>query len=1258
LRGFFRWCLLWLTPGLVLLLVLICGFVAWVVGSEPGTRWALRTAISQVDGHVGRVDGTIWRGLKVGELSIDLPAADIRINDLELQVEWRDLLDSRRLHATNLSVGLLDLDVLKDAEEEPRGEPFSIPAIPFRIALDRVYLGALDLKLDGEPLLLDVRDLQASLSLTESEGQLVFQNLNLGRDGILADIEGEFRLLELADPWPLTLHIETRAHTEEPDSPLCLRHFMPELPQPEGPSHPVTDVAGISSACALDLTINATGSLDDLAVHLAGEGQDLDLDLKVQLAPRAGFPLKQGQLDLALGDGSTLKADVAWNMVERDGLTQDHVTGWVNADRLNFQLLAGEAVPPGMLSAKLDFDAHLLDHREPLSATVHLDVKPESRWNEQAVSGAVHGTIVNVAPLEKRRDELAAGTLWQSLRLPELKLDLRVGQQSVKAEGSLGVPGSRVDIDADMTQLAQLWPGLPGGVEVNGWLGGSLSEHELDLRANYRPDQTVENRLGSAPIDAHVALRGAWGALDSVAGREGWRGRLTELEVSHAGLGLDLGAPMELSFAPGVAATAAPIAPAVVSNNETTAEVSSQHTDASEGQRTEATGGLRTEVTEGQPIGASEGQHTDVSDQLPTDVSRDRPAQDWFVRLGPTSVTLRLPSGSEAEVTHEYSSVGPGRWETRGGVDRLVLSPPIVQELQALVPAESDDSRGRVIVAGDDGYSAVEIVFDADWDLRFSGALAGTVELRRLSGDFIVPAEPEFPLGLQDMDLVITATPTGATASRINANIDITTEKMGGIKGSGTAVLRTTPEGGWAVDATPRSFSLLADINDMSWVSIFTGDLMEIGGVLQADVQGNARADGTWQTQGTVSGREIRVIRIDDGVRLLDGELAARLEGDRFILEKLRFPARLRVTPDEWRTAEWVSTNPDAKDGHLTISGSWLLSESIGAVDIELYRYPIVQRSDRYAMVTGKLTVDAPLPVFTLSGELVADAGWIDLDMLSSVPTLDSDVVVIRSGGRAPKESAPMDVNLDLSIDLGPRFYITGYGVNSGLVGQMRLIMREGRLTAEGALRTRGGAIEIYGQRVQLRRGTITFQGDVTNPVLNIEALRTGGAVEAGVRVAGTAKRPRIDLVSYPEVSDVQKLSWLLLGRGPDDSGGDAALLFSVGTSFLGDGEPFYRKFGIDELTMRSGELGSTGSILPVESVVRGLDSGTSNIENQFIVASRRLTDGITASIEQALSDTGTVGRLSYRLARGLSAQLSVGTVNGLALIYRTFFMD
>src|SRR3546814_18195656 len=115
-------------------------------------------------------------------------------------------------------------------------------------------------------------------------------------------------------------------------------------------------------------------------------------------------------------------------------------------------------------------------------------------------------------------------------------------------------------------------------------------------------------------------------------------------------------------------------------------------------------------------------------------------------------------------------------------------------------------------------------------------------------------------------------------------------------------------------------------------------------------------------------------------------------------------------------------------------------------------------------------------------------------------------------------------------------------------------MMSQGKLTAMGALRTRGGAIEAYGQRLQLRRGTITFQGDIASPVLDIEALRTGLAVQAGVRVAGPAKRPRIDLVSYPSVREIEKISWLLLGHGPHASGGDSSRCFSGWTSFLGGG--------------------------------------------------------------------------------------------------------
>jgi translocation and assembly module TamB len=411
---------------------------------------------------------------------------------------------------------------------------------------------------------------------------------------------------------------------------------------------------------------------------------------------------------------------------------------------------------------------------------------------------------------------------------------------------------------------------------------------------------------------------------------------------------------------------------------------------------------------------------------------------------------------------------------------------------------------------------------------------------------------------------------------------------------------------------------------------------------------------------GPLSGRDLRLLIVDQGVRLLDGTLQAHFDGTQLRLDHLRFPAVRRVTPKEWRTATWVAENPDAQNGDLDVSGVWDLIDSEGQAEVAFRRYPVLQRSDRYAMISGALQIRATLPQIHVGGKITADAGWFDLDMLNAIPSLDGDVVVLKPGEQNPLEPAapPLDLGVDLTVDLGPRFYLTGFGLDSGLVGSLDLHMADGKLTALGQLRTRGGAVSAYGQHLQLRHGTITFQGDVANPVLDIQALRTDVAVQAGVQVAGTARRPRIDLMSRPEVSETEKLSWLLLGHGPDQGGADMSLLFSVGSSFLSGGEPFYKRFGLDELSMRSGELGATGSILPVENVVSGLDTGASPIEQRFVMAGKTLTDDLKLSLEQALAQTGTVARLSYRLMRNLQAEVTAGTVNGLALVYRWFSMD
>ncbi|NYT59013.1 translocation/assembly module TamB domain-containing protein [Alcaligenaceae bacterium] len=1189
---------IWTGPLAILLLAVASGFGYWVLGTPAGTRWALITVAEQFDGQASGISGSVWDGVRVGHYSLALPGADVRLEDFHLQANWRDLLDGS-LHISDLSAGSLHLD-LQSSQDETASEPFSMPALPVRLAIDSLVLNELAVTLDGEPLPVDVGKLSASLALNQSGGQLLIHSLDVAHDQLKAGVSGEVKVLELSDPWPLQAQITVSAEGLGADSPLCAHRYLPTLSAAdEGQSD--------NARCALDIDTTLEGNLDAMHVVLKGAGQGMKVDVNTNLTPRGVFPLKDAVASLELADGSALQAQVDWATTSQDGGIQDRLVGTLSTEKLNVGQLVGDVMPDLLLTMAADFDIALRDHTDFQQGRLNLNIQEGSRWNKQALSGHLKSQIVNtgqashtpVVTVADSAGQAQAGiepvadvpqdSLWKGLRLAAVDMDLQLGKNRLKADGALGMTDSRINLDLSAPQLDAFWPDLPGGAELKGVLAGELAKHEVDLTGQYTPEQSQAGKLGKAPMRAHLALEGGWGRADSAPDSpEGWRGTLKTLEAEHANLGLKTGEQVPISFFPGVAA----------------------------------------------------------------------PAWQW--QVGRTQLDVLMSARNVLTLQHQASRGGEGRWETQGAIERLQVSQRLIDDIQQLldIPDQEEVDRGSVKLRKAQANAGTEIVLAADWNLRFAGALAGQAHIKRISGDVMVPAEPPFPLGLETMELAIDAQPTQGSTSRISADLLLRTKKMGHITASATTLLHA-PEGKFSIDPNDtKVVKVDADIGDLGWTSLFLDDSMELGGAVQAKLELQSQADGSWRSNGTINGQGIRVVRIDDGIRLLDGTLSARLEDDRLILEQLSFPALLRVEPKEWRTAEWVSTNPDAKGGKLVLTGEWYLFESRGVIDIDLHRYPILQRSDRYAMISGKLRLSAQLPSISIEGAITADAGWFDLDMLGGIPTVDGDVVVLRPGQAQQEPSVPLDISMSLDVDLGKRFYLTGYGVNSGLVGDLQVSMIGDKLTGVGALRTRGGAIEAYGQRLQLRRGTITFQGDITSPTLDIEALRTGVAVEAGVRVAGTAKRPRIDLVSYPAVSEIEKLSWLLLGHGPDDSGGDVALLFSVGTSFLGDGEPFYRKFGIDELSMRSGDLGAAGSILPVESVVSGLDSGTSDIERKFIQVSKSVGAGITLSIRQALSDTGTVGRASYRLARGLTAEISAGTVNGLALIYRWFSMD
>jgi len=967
----------------------------------------------------------------------------------------------------------------------------------------------------------------------------------------------------------------------------------PKAPPNRGAETPTPEEMGVFTAWPIPVALDRL-ALARLDVQINGEALSLGVD-GLELAARVtgdGGSVRMRKLALAhaLGDVA-LQADVAWR--------------W-------------DAWAEGFALKTVDLDVRLLDG---------------AHWNNQPLTGAL---LMQAQPAPVSSSPSTLYDLATAWTLPQLALDVTLGQNRVTLDGAFGLAADRLALDVNIPTLAEFWPQLAGSLRVQGQAGGGVVRHQAELQAVFTPSDRQPSLTTSQSASFVLA--------DEV--KRGSSHPEPKTPLNRGGDVLD-------RRAAGVFSDQAPvqIALAFTGHWEHPGERNAE---------------WRARITQLRVQRAD--AHVDALEPLTLDGRAQ--TQGWQWTIG--AVPLRLALNGEALLTldHEQSIVGDGRWETRGGIAQLHLTDVRIEQLRRVMrlnlgldfgpdfgltqPLRPVDASRSTVQAGSDVHVST------DWHLRFTDTLEGEWTLRHRVGDLVIPWDPPVPMGLRSFTLQVHAVRTAAGSSQLRGVAAIDTEAMGAI----TLHAQTQLRGDWQLASPGQTVvEVHSDMADLGWLNVFSTVPVELDGAVTTHLKAQHRSDGRWTTEGRVAGQGIRIVYPDEGVRLLDGTLAARFDDEYFVLEALRFPARLRVEPRERRTREWIRTDPDAQNGSLTVSGSWHLRDQAGGVAVALHRYSLLQRSDRHAMFSGTVRVDAAADASALviTGDLSTDAGWVDLDIVSGVPTLDGDVVVQRAGD-APASStgaAFAAVSLDLTIDLGSRVYLTGYGLDSALEGQLRLRMQDGRLRADGALQTRGGVVSAYGQQLRLQRGSLTFQGDTTSPVLDVVAVRAGDlAVQAGVRVAGTARRPRIELISTPEVNDVEKLSWLLLGRGPDQAGGDAVLLLSVGSSFFTGGEPFYRQFGLDELSMRAGALGATGSLLPVESVVRSLDAGTSDVERQFIVASKNISQDFTLSVEQALADTGTVGRISYRLARGLNASLSLGRVNGLALVYRWFSRD
>ncbi len=267
--------------------------------------------------------------------------------------------------------------------------------------------------------------------------------------------------------------------------------------------------------------------------------------------------------------------------------------------------------------------------------------------------------------------------------------------------------------------------------------------------------------------------------------------------------------------------------------------------------------------------------------------------------------------------------------------------------------------------------------------------------------------------------------------------------------------------------------------------------------------------------------------------------------------------------------------------------------------------------------VSEQLTLTADPRSLSVRGEIEVTDGRFEFDSLApGGVSLSRDVVVVDAKVEPENIAQALNTELDIDVTIDERFQIIGDTLNANIGGQLNLTQRPGLpLELFGNLNVIGGELDVYGQRLLVKRGSVSFTGPPEMPELNLRAERNIRAenVTAGVWVRGPADALELEIYADPAMPQTEALSYLTRGRGLDSGAGSGVDAAAVAVS------------------MGMGALNRT-------AVVRGLERlpGVSNVE----FGTGQLEEETTATV------SGYLGERIY-LSYGIGLNEPVNVLTG-----------
>ena len=1246
----------------------LAGGATWLLTSNGGLRWVSEVAQARSGGtlEISGVEGALIDAFGIERLV--LHGDGWRVEMAEVRMHWQPARSLQgELNVLSLSARQVDVLAL------PSDAPFMMPGtlrLPLKIDVLQMQIDTLRLfsHEQGAP------DFIAHALRTHYRAdQNTHQLQDLQARFAAGEVSGDARIAQDA-PYPLqanlVLHgaLPLAGKTAEVNA---LAELSGDLRQLE------LNLAGTAAGAQLNAALQLLPAADSPLAHARIGFSDVDVHWLAQDAPTTAL---SGEIDLkgttpGVLEGTAQLSNARAATLDQGGLPLTGARARLHLSQSEWQLhklelrllhdglLQGEAgwqTQHRQGSAQLQvraLDPAALDSRAPalnLQGIVTLDAGTTKQRAQVSLHDEVwqlagemlkQGSQIDLSQLRLMRgNAVLTGGGQLKLDAPhQFRLDTRLEHLNL-AEFSSAPP---TELNAGLVISGELLP-QPSGLLDFEFFDSRFDDHAFDgdgrLRVLPGPralgDMSV--RMGDNKLDLHLAygtgddylrlsldaphLAQVSNGLDGqLAGQMEWRGTLDEpvagFSLKGSQLKLPSGASME----------------ELVAGGALDAQTLNLHLNAS----TVHAGALALPQVQ-LDLNGSAAQHT-----LHAQASLTRNEQ----ALGDISLAA---SGGWARTEQAW------RWQ--GALDALTTHGVLPLQLQAAAPLVVDPDEVTLGVAqlaiagghldlhetrwspqgwhtagtfGGIGVRAIEagvaaedlqpldtLRFGGGWDVSATPEWRGTIDLHRESGDWVVNAGSGERLGLREVSVGLQA-----AADMLELKLKASGERLGEFSAQARMPYRT--EDGMLVVApdAPVRGQLKLHSADLGWLGPMLDGNLQSGGSLHLEAELLGTRDIP-RLLGEAKGEALHIALLDQGVSLEQGEVALRFTPDAVHIDRLDFVAPYHALPKDPLLGEY---NLSRQAGHLSASGSILLTDETGQLDVVAEGLPLAQRPDRWLIVSGKAEAAYASKTLSVSGNISADAGWVN-QLPSDRPRLSDDVRLV---GQAPVKESAFSRVVAFNLDLGEHFYLRAMGLESRLSGKLAVYAAEGEaLQASGSIVTEQGILNVYGQRLDVERGMFNFQGPPNDPGLNILALRKGLSVEAGVEVSGTARHPVTRLVSTPNVPDAEKLSWIVLGRVPESGGFDASLLLAAAGNIIGGSSngQVSRAIGVDELSLRQKESGDP--------------------QNQVVIVGKRLSSRAYLSYEQGLTDPGGVTKFTYTLTRRITIVTRTGIEDAIDLFY------